>query len=528
MSAEEDNCLEFPREVKLSIKNPYNPNIDIVEVNYELTETCTVEDLKVFLENNYPSNPSREKQRLIYFGKLLRDKDLLVNLLTRADLEQVQTFHLLVPVAEAPKITEPENIPVIPPVPTLQPVDTAAQQAPVSPPMPAVGAPQQQQVPEQQQVPGQQQHMSYPMANFQNVFYQQQLYYQQQLHLATLASLAGTGANAFSAGTTATVPTMPAVDPTAVSTTASSSPVHVGAATNVTQTAAFSVDTNGLSNIAAGLGASGGVSAALAVTAMREEQDEEEQEEEDRREESVAADRKSLDEPQKIDSYESCIEELRHHHLKLMQAIEASQRLQMANAMLLQPWMFGSAPLAGQPMAYQPQPSVQPQQPQQQDPAADRVEQADPAQAAGQEGGQVWMRGVIVINVRLIIKLALIVYFCYDTGTVKFYSLCCLAFLAYLYETGYLEWLVGTREAQREFVRRLRLDEYLHVSTVARVGPGFISDSYFFLKTFVLSMIPSWKVVARDVTREGDEIPLVPPPQPQPEEPDNPEPIAAF
>lgn len=114
------------------------------------------------------------------------------------------------------------------------------------------------------------------------------------------------------------------------------------------------------------------------------------------------------------------------------------------------------------------------------------------------EAGVPVLQRVIVINVQLIIKLGLVVYFLKnDTSSVQFYMMLLGAALIYLYETGYLEPILGTREQQVAFFHRQRLHELGHIATTEQVPNGFVADTYYFFKAFVLSIIPSWNVVAR-------------------------------
>jgi hypothetical protein len=60
--------------VKLIIKN-ISSRIDSFPVEFELSKT--VGELKSYLSNNYPNNPSVSNQKLIFGGRLLQDEALL-------------------------------------------------------------------------------------------------------------------------------------------------------------------------------------------------------------------------------------------------------------------------------------------------------------------------------------------------------------------------------------------------------------------------------------------------------------------
>ncbi|GBG32798.1 Hypothetical Protein FCC1311_090232 [Hondaea fermentalgiana] len=107
---------------------------------------------------------------------------------------------------------------------------------------------------------------------------------------------------------------------------------------------------------------------------------------------------------------------------------------------------------------------------------------------------------VIVINLQLLIKLGLAIYFLNnDTSSIQFYVMLFGAALVYLYETGYLEPLIGTREQQIAFFQQQRLHEIGHIDTVEQVPNGLLVDAYYFVKAFILSVVPSWTVVPRAV-----------------------------
>jgi len=188
----------------------------------------------------------------------------------------------------------------------------------------------------------------------------------------------------------------------------------------------------------------------------------------------------NVDEPS--ETYEDQINELKYHYGQLMKAIELSQRLQQANSM-----MFMNC--------YQPAQEDQPSLPHVD--VNPPVENPPPAQAL--------YGRVIVVNVRLLIKLAFMIYFLGDdVESTRFYILIGVAALIYLYECGFLVPLLGTRESQYERIRRLGLLDFSRIARVDSVPGTVFTESYIVAKTFVLSLIPSWSVDPQQIEIPAD------------------------
>ncbi|XP_067135596.1 homocysteine-responsive endoplasmic reticulum-resident ubiquitin-like domain member 2 protein [Centruroides vittatus] len=83
--------------VDLIIKTP---NLDIGDQQYKCDLNWTVKKLKSYLSNVYPTKPTVESQRLIYFGQVLSDnvilKDVFIN------KWKVQTIHMMCPPKKIP------------------------------------------------------------------------------------------------------------------------------------------------------------------------------------------------------------------------------------------------------------------------------------------------------------------------------------------------------------------------------------------------------------------------------------------
>jgi hypothetical protein len=176
------------------------------------------------------------------------------------------------------------------------------------------------------------------------------------------------------------------------------------------------------------------------------------------------------------------------------------QRLLAAHHNQLQWHPLAAAP----PAAQQAQPPPQPQLQQQQQQQWQQQRQQPPAAALNAPGDQVGEaaarpglvgRVVVLIDLQLIVKLAILCYFMLDGENTNLVSLLVGCTLFYLYETGCLEWILGSREQQREMLSRLRLLEMTQVPTLEHRPPGLAADAYVLLKSFVLSLVPAWQPV---------------------------------
>mmetsp|Transcript_22237 Transcript_22237/g.63220 ORF Transcript_22237/g.63220 Transcript_22237/m.63220 type:complete len:526 (-) Transcript_22237:2069-3646(-) len=463
------------RAVNLVIKNPYNPRAESVQVRLPVNDGSRVADIKNLLAAEYPGNPSPATQRLIYFGKMLADETPLSTVFARADVSETQTLHLLIPEepkpAPSPAVQAPEQ--AAPSFGAALSADGQAGSAEGSngPPTTNVGATNATAAPQAEaaarpaavhwQQPGGA--GGFPQGapgrmggaaaltpiTASHAFLQQQLHYHQQLHEATLACLRA------SAG--------PFCD-------------------DETATAEDGGEARNLASEAASL-------PPLAPDA----------------------------------SFAECAARLDVHYRHLVNTVEAAHRLQTTNAMLLQPWRFAQY----SPLGLGPQPvplAVLGQLGNDWNSAsasgaapvfrAENGGGAAPGDAAPPQPAVPAPAGAarrparfVAINFHLLVKLALLVYLLTnDTSSPRFYGLIAFAAIVYMYEMGYFEPIIGTRETQRQLWMRLRLNELGHIATPAQVPRGLVADSYFFAKTFILSMIPSWTAVARADPQSDAEV----------------------
>jgi hypothetical protein len=124
--------------------------------------------------------------------------------------------------------------------------------------------------------------------------------------------------------------------------------------------------------------------------------------------------------------------------------------------------------------------------------------------AGGQVSGYRTERGrargarlTLQVNQRLICKLMLFFNVAGRGGDQRWPRQALLALfcvLFYLFWLGYLEPLVGSHESRRAWFRRMRFVELSRVATFAKSPPGAWNDGLALSKTFVLSLLPFWRV----------------------------------
>jgi len=78
--------------VTLIIKTP---NLKLPDQTFCCQPQWSVSELKRFLQQQYPTNPQPEEQRLIYSGRLLCDSEILKEFLRDLDSELTHTIHLV-------------------------------------------------------------------------------------------------------------------------------------------------------------------------------------------------------------------------------------------------------------------------------------------------------------------------------------------------------------------------------------------------------------------------------------------------
>jgi len=79
--------------VNLVIKNPSSTATDF-KVTMEPQQT--VFELKLRLQEQYPTKPNPDQQKLIFAGRLLKNESTLSEVLSQYDINATQTFHLVV------------------------------------------------------------------------------------------------------------------------------------------------------------------------------------------------------------------------------------------------------------------------------------------------------------------------------------------------------------------------------------------------------------------------------------------------
>lgn len=84
--------MESEFNVDVVIKTPY---LDVGDQQYKCNLNWTVRILKNYLSNVYPTKPTIENQRLIYFGQVLSDDLVLKNIFMNEF--KVQTIHMMCP-----------------------------------------------------------------------------------------------------------------------------------------------------------------------------------------------------------------------------------------------------------------------------------------------------------------------------------------------------------------------------------------------------------------------------------------------
>eukprot|EP00514_Thraustochytrium_sp_LLF1b_P006556 CAMPEP_0184532960 /NCGR_PEP_ID=MMETSP0198_2-20121128/14469_1 /TAXON_ID=1112570 /ORGANISM="Thraustochytrium sp., Strain LLF1b" /LENGTH=565 /DNA_ID=CAMNT_0026925639 /DNA_START=305 /DNA_END=2002 /DNA_ORIENTATION=+ len=560
--AEEDSMLQC---LKLLVLNPYNGMPD-TDITMDLSPGATVLDLKKVLEREYSTKPDPASQRIIYFGKLLRDEALLCDVFAKANLEEVQKVHLLAPAASsispAAAPTQGQTALSAGSQPSNEDDQnrgrtnlgaalesgfggvSGQQEFTSTPDVPPRSVDQShsrehESEPERQshaQTPAQPVHQTMPTfaanrANVSQEFHDiYQTYLQDQAsrmtnlreqhapsspHPSHIAQLNTDALSSF--GTTRS---MAAVGRYQESLNDSEIEEHMRApwfthryASSSRKAETETVASHSSPRSASALG--GGLSA---VTEHNDDKLEETSNPEDL--------------PR---TAEECLADLESHYQKLMDAIELSHRVQASAAALMSErmwqvnvpmWANQTPPLTsrtvtanhiapeeqlgrwldeGEPRHQpQPQPQPQPLRPEPQQPPLPQV---------GRRGGAA---GIVVINVRLIIKLIMALYFFTgDTSTNEFYGLICLAVVYYLYDTGHLAWLVGTPESHMRFLEERGLNAGGAIATVEQEGPGLYTDTYYLLKSFFLSTIPVWRVRARTVNPQAHPNDVQPPAPPQ-------------
>ncbi|KAI9564378.1 hypothetical protein GHT06_008117 [Daphnia sinensis] len=93
--------------VTLVIKTP---SLKLSDVVYSCESTSSVNQLKIYLQNQYPSKPNPEEQRLIYQGKLLRDNEIFQDFLRDLDHEQRHTLHLVYTLKRTPSAENRQQV----------------------------------------------------------------------------------------------------------------------------------------------------------------------------------------------------------------------------------------------------------------------------------------------------------------------------------------------------------------------------------------------------------------------------------
>jgi len=482
---------EESRVVQLLIKNPYNPNIDTLEIPFEVNKNSTVADIKALLHGQYPSNPLPMAQRLIYFGKILEEKQSCFDVFAKADLNESVTLHLLIPVEREP------------PVPVFRALSF-------------------------RENAGHQEENEDDFETYRQEEQQHDYYGQQGFNVATFAGLA-TGAHA---GTQAAYttdqlaqdfpdqtrpsPPLMAHENAAAQQVADAYNIRAGLDAGMfaqgfmgPAALAFLHEENGdiedddesaASRIRTPLRIQG-IQARMGIPSTRQQEQFFSLPDKYNQEEDVN------EEPEPKD-FKECIAQLKYHHDKLIQAIEASQQLQAA-AMQMQMNFSSLNPHHQQMWAPQQDPrtdedAAEINQQEQQANGRDNqgenyhVQQQEQRREQNVNGANRLQQRVIIINVKLMLKLGLLIYLLADESSMtQVYTLAMSAVLFYCYEMGYLVPILGTREQQMDFLRRQRLHELGFIATREQVPPGVVADAWYFIKAFVLSIIPSWQVEAR-------------------------------
>ena len=134
------------------------------------------------------------------------------------------------------------------------------------------------------------------------------------------------------------------------------------------------------------------------------------------------------------------------------------------------------------------------------DPAVDGAERrVEGAGALGEgqgDGNNVRVvRRVYVINVRLILKLAFLLYLVgNDASYTKMVWFCGMALLYYLHEMGCFRSLLGTDFTVTGIAERIGQQRLLQIPPAGDEFDRFSTDAATVVKSFVLSLLPSWHV----------------------------------
>lgn len=85
------------------------PSLKLSDLTYCCDAGSSVYQLKLYLQNQYPSKPNPEEQRLIYQGRLLRDEEIFQVFLRDLDKEQKHTLHLVYTLKRTPSAEAQER-----------------------------------------------------------------------------------------------------------------------------------------------------------------------------------------------------------------------------------------------------------------------------------------------------------------------------------------------------------------------------------------------------------------------------------
>lgn len=573
--------------VKLVIKNPYCSLLADVSMDFHFDSNTTVTTLKQQIECEYPTNPAVNQQRLIYFGKLLTDNQPIKSIFCKANLEQAQTLHMLVPINNVLSKQQNKVNPATNVAPVKKKDDDEEEEEekeekikPAAPITPSLDEQERstrsfnysnsyQSYPFQQQ----QQHHHFSDASQQYIHMQQaiqqqrQLYYQQYsayaANYATVSGLAGVATQESviqNVNAASNLPSIPAVDSAKVVSSNGKNSNFVSKADSASNPTSsnfdFPSDVNPISGVSA--------------LAYLQEEENDNTNGNDHHSHSLDQNpgalnsidsirnrnirninhtnnqhlplpnkeytfkNKSMNKDstnEKPMTYQDHIDKLEKCYSELMTAINTSQRLQSMMMFQMQAqqdhfynyynYTTNSNPYftnfhrqsnvhQGQQQNHhhqeqnvnnveEPDEVAEPNAREAQ-PADDGARAAVAAAMAGQQQRQNVVVGrVIVINIRLIIKLTLLIYFLNnDTSSPTFYSMLVLAGFYYLWATGYFNWILGNDAQQAELSSRinLRLQEMGHISPTQQVSSSLFTESYYLLKTFVLSLLPFYRVSA--------------------------------
>ena len=105
------------------------------------------------------------------------------------------------------------------------------------------------------------------------------------------------------------------------------------------------------------------------------------------------------------------------------------------------------------------------------------------------------VRRVYVINVRLILKLAFLLYLVgNDASYSKMMWFCAMALVYYLHEMGCFRSILGTDFSVTGIAERIGQQRMLQIPPHDEEFDSFTTDTTTVVKSFILSLLPSWHV----------------------------------